>query len=80
MFIIVGLGNKGFEYKNTYHNIGFFVADSLAEKMGVEFKKEKYMLIDSTIIKNVTKKEGFDILLINNSFSIINFKRFCNFF
>ena len=45
MFIIVGLGNKGFEYKNTYHNIGFFVADSLAEKMGVEFKKEKYMLI-----------------------------------
>ena len=26
------------------------------------------------------KKEGFNILLINNSFSIINFKRFCNFF
>lgn len=51
MFIIVGLGNKGFEYKNTYHNIGFFVADALAEKIGVEFNKEKYkaMLAEGTI-------------------------------
>lgn len=42
MFIIVGLGNKGFEYRNTYHNIGFMVADKLAEKLSVSFSKEKY--------------------------------------
>ncbi len=42
MYIIVGLGNKGFEYKNTYHNVGFFVADSLAKRIGIDFAKEKY--------------------------------------
>ena len=42
MFIIVGLGNKGFEYRNTYHNVGFFVADKLAEKLSISFSKEKY--------------------------------------
>ena len=41
MFIIVGLGNKGFEYRNTYHNVGFMVADKLAEKLSVSFSKEK---------------------------------------
>lgn len=30
-FIIVGLGNPGTEYKNTPHNIGYFVLDRLAE-------------------------------------------------
>jgi len=42
MFIIVGLGNKGLEYNNTYHNIGFMVADKLSEKMGLNFEKEKF--------------------------------------
>lgn len=42
MYIVVGLGNKGFEYKNTYHNVGFFVADSLAKRIGAQFTKEKY--------------------------------------
>lgn len=42
MFIIVGLGNKGFEYRNTYHNVGFFIADKLAEKLSVSFSKEKF--------------------------------------
>ncbi|ABI59168.1 aminoacyl-tRNA hydrolase [Nitrosomonas eutropha] len=32
--IIVGLGNPGAEYKNTPHNIGYFVLDSLAENHG----------------------------------------------
>lgn len=42
MFIIVGLGNKGFEYRNTYHNVGFMVADKLAEKLSASFSKEKF--------------------------------------
>ncbi len=45
MFIIVGLGNKGFEYKNTYHNLGFMVADKLAEKISAPFSKEKFKSI-----------------------------------
>lgn len=42
MYIIMGLGNKGDEYKNTFHNIGFMVADRLAERLGTTFTKEKY--------------------------------------
>lgn len=40
-FLIVGLGNIGESYKNTRHNIGFSVLDSLAAKSGVHFETKK---------------------------------------
>ncbi len=40
-FLIVGLGNIGEPYKNTRHNIGFSVLDSLAAKSGVQFETKK---------------------------------------
>lgn len=55
MIIIVGLGNKGNEYNNTYHNIGFMVLDKLAEKMGVFFSKEKNKACISEFIYNGNK-------------------------
>lgn len=36
MKIIAGLGNPGDEYKNTKHNVGFMLADALAEKIGAD--------------------------------------------
>ena len=42
MIFVVGLGNFGKTYENTYHNLGFMVVDKLAERMGVSFSKEKY--------------------------------------
>ena len=42
MVIIVGLGNIGTMYRNTFHNIGFKVVDSIAEKLSITFSKEKF--------------------------------------
>lgn len=45
MFIIVGLGNIGSAYTNTFHNLGFAVADKLASKLSIDFSKEKFKSI-----------------------------------
>lgn len=38
MAIITGLGNIGGEYESTRHNIGFVIADRLADKLSISFE------------------------------------------
>ena len=38
MKIIVGLGNPGAEYENTYHNLGWIAIDVLADKLGISVR------------------------------------------
>ena len=42
MLLIVGLGNIGAEYNNTYHNIGFMCLDSFLEENDIKLTKQKY--------------------------------------
>ncbi len=41
MYLVVGLGNYEPQYLNTYHNLGFMVADMFAESVGATFSKTK---------------------------------------
>ena len=40
-FLIAGLGNIGFEYNETRHNIGFDVLDVFAAKHGISFHNDR---------------------------------------
>ena len=55
MLIIVGLGNPGKEYENTFHNMGFKALDTLAEKMGKSIKKAECQALTCTFSRNSEK-------------------------
>ena len=44
-FLIAGLGNIGDEYRETRHNIGFRIVDTLAAEAGVTFEDKRYGFI-----------------------------------
>ena len=62
-FLVTGLGNPGFDYTNTRHNIGFKVLDSIAESMSQDFEICRYGLISKIKHKGKTL-----ILLKPNTF------------
>ena len=63
MRLIVGLGNVGEKYIYTRHNIGFIILDILADKLGVQFKKEDKFKSLTALIKVEPSVEGSTLLV-----------------
>lgn len=59
MKIIVGLGNPGFRYRATRHNIGFMVLDKIAGDAGIKIKKRLFGSLNGT-----GKAEGREVMLV----------------
>jgi PTH1 family peptidyl-tRNA hydrolase len=56
--LIVGLGNPGYEYHLTPHNLGFMAVDRLADECGVELARRESQALAAT-----TELEGVEVML-----------------
>ena len=55
MQIIIGLGNPGAKYSNTWHNLGFMAVDKFAVKHGLNYKAGKGKYYSATGFVNFKK-------------------------
>jgi PTH1 family peptidyl-tRNA hydrolase len=68
MYIIVGLGNPGTEYKHTRHNIGFMVLDKLSSRHNIKpAKKSKSALSGKGRINSENVMIVAPMTFMNNS-------------
>ena len=55
MQIIIGLGNPGAKYSNTWHNLGFMAVDKFAQKHDLNYKAGKGKYYSATGFVNFKK-------------------------
>ncbi|WP_185869013.1 aminoacyl-tRNA hydrolase [Blattabacterium cuenoti] len=50
-YLITGLGNPGYLYKKTRHNLGFFILDQISKKYFLSFSKKKFGFISEFFLE-----------------------------
>ena len=78
MYLIVCLGNPEADYSNTRHNMGFNVANKIAEKYGIDITKKKFkgLLGSGTIDGNkvlILKPQTFMNLSGESVIEVVNY-------
>ncbi len=70
---IIGLGNPGFQYLYTRHNIGFRVLDAFAQKYDAHWEQKENMMIAEIVFNNqkifLIKPQTY----MNNSGRVMNY-------
>ena len=64
MKLIVGLGNPGDEYRDTRHNVGFMVADTIATRHALGWRHRDQVLL--------AKNFGVDAFLVAKPLAYVN--------
>lgn len=59
MYLIVGLGNPGSEYRDTRHNIGFSVIDLWCQDLGISLTNRRFQ---SKNIRTIFEEKGVMLL------------------
>ena len=82
MKLFVGLGNPGAEYAKTKHNVGFMLADKLADKLSADNWREKFnALVAETFFNGekilIVKPQTFMNLSGEAVAPIMNFYKIC---
>lgn len=65
--LVIGLGNPGSDYANTRHNIGFRVADALADRLDTSFRHVKSVMMAHGEYKSRTIRVAKPLTYMNRS-------------